>query len=130
MKESFIRKPTKTTPGAGVNYEKGKVVLKGRSSPENTMEFFEPFLKAISSLAKAKCEKVTASFRLVYFNTSSARCIYLTIKELKKLELQGKTVGINWFAEEEDEDMIETGLDFQDMVGMDFKILKFSRENE
>ena len=86
------------------------------------MEFYEPFIKAISLLRSAETSEVEANFKLIYFNTSSARCMYLIMKELKAIENMGKKVTINWFAEEDDEDMVETGLDFQDIVDIEINI--------
>ncbi|MEQ9466037.1 MAG: DUF1987 domain-containing protein [Ekhidna sp.] len=128
MEEVFITESTRTTPYTCVNYSNGKVDVKGRSSPENTMEFYDPFIKAIALLKETGQPKIEANFRLIYFNTSSARCIYLIIRELKTLEEHGKKVTINWFAEEDDEDMVETGLDFQDIVDIDINITKTSGE--
>lgn len=122
MKNIFIKEATRTTPYACVNYQSGVIKLGGRSSPENTMEFYEPFLKAISLMSKMSKPEITAKFKMMYFNTSSARCIYLIIKELKKLQDRGKKVKVVWFAEEDDEDMLETGMDFQDILGIAINI--------
>ncbi|WP_436518034.1 DUF1987 domain-containing protein [Ekhidna sp. To15] len=120
MKALFITESTKTTPHASVNYRSGKIELSGRSSPENTMEFYDPFIKAIVLMSRLKRPKIEANFKMVYFNTSSARCIYLVVKVLKKLQDCGKQISINWYADEDDEDMIETGMDFQDIIGIKF----------
>ncbi len=122
MKEPYIKKATRTTPFTCVDYKSGRVMIKGRSSPENTMEFYDPFLEAISALDKSGNQRILASFKLIYFNTSSARCIYLIVKELKSLLEKGKEIKINWYAEENDEDMIDTAEDFQDIIGIDFNI--------
>ena len=122
MKESYIKEATRTTPYACVNYQAGIIKLGGRSSPENTMEFYEPFLRAIAMMSKSAKNDIKAKFKMMYFNTSSALCIYLIIKELKKLEDKGKNVKVIWFAEEDDEDMLETGMDFQDIVGITIHI--------
>ncbi len=123
MRQSFKCESTRTTPYASVNYQAGKIELSGRSSPENTMEFYEPFLRAIAAMRIAKQQTIQADFKLMYFNTSSARCIYLIIKQLKKLQSYDKRVSINWYAEEDDEDMLETGMDFQDIVDIEFNII-------
>ncbi|SNS91661.1 protein of unknown function [Ekhidna lutea] len=130
MKESYIREATRTTPYACVNFQAGKIELQGRSSPENTMEFYEPFIRAITMIGKLNKEKIEADFKLMYFNTSSARCIYLIVKQLKRLEDSGKNVVINWYAEEDDEDMLETGMDFQDIVDINFNIIMTKSTDE
>lgn len=126
MKQPYITEATKTTPLTCVDYKTGRVMIKGRSSPENTMEFYDPFLEAIAVLGESDHQDIKASFKLIYFNTSSARCIYLIIKELKTLLEKGKNVRINWYAEEDDEDMIDTAEDFQDIIGIEFNIKIYS----
>ncbi|WP_420576418.1 DUF1987 domain-containing protein [Ekhidna sp.] len=126
MKKPYITEATRTTPMTCVDYKTGRVMVKGRSSPENTMEFYDPFLAAISELGESDHRDIKASFKLIYFNTSSARCIYLIVKELKMLMEKGKNLTINWYAEEDDEDMIDTAMDFQDIIGIEFNIKIFS----
>jgi len=46
----------------------------------------------------------------------------MLVRELKKLEDFGKEIIINWLVEEDDEDMVDTGLDFQDVVDINFNI--------
>lgn len=120
--EYFLREPSRTTPYVKVDYNTGEMTLKGRSSPENTIGFYDPVFKAIDRLATHKPEKVTANFRMLYFNTSSARCFFMIIKLLKKLKNTGHDVIINWYADEDDEDMQETGMDYQEIVEIPFNI--------
>lgn len=118
----FLREPTRTTPYVKVNFSTGEFDIKGRSSPENTLAFYEPIFKAILHLKKFEAEDITANFSMLYFNTSSARCFFMIIKLLKKLKDSGKNVIINWYADEDDEDMQETGLDYQEIVDIEFNI--------
>jgi len=105
-----------------MNYTDGSIYIKGKSSPENTPEFYNPVFKAISDFQFADRKDITANLQYVYFNTSSARCIYMILTKLKKLQDLGKNVTVNWYAEEDDEDMIETGMDFQDIVDIHLNI--------
>ena len=60
----------------------------------------------------------SVNFKLLYFNTSTARCLFLILKELKKVEEMGFKLEVNWYAEEDDLDMQETGSDFQILTGL------------
>lgn len=127
MKKEYLLEPTKMTPYVLVNYNKGVIYIKGRSSPENTLEFYEQVFEAIAAFEFEEQETITANLEYLYFNTSSARCIYLILSELTKLKDLGKKVIVNWFAEENDEDMVETGQDFQDIVDLEFNIRKTTK---
>lgn len=66
--------------------------------------------------------QVDLSFR--YFNTSTSKCLFDFFKMMKGLVREGKTVIINWHYEEDDEDMLETGEDYADILSLDFRFIE------
>ncbi|MBV6647297.1 MAG: DUF1987 domain-containing protein [Cyclobacteriaceae bacterium] len=117
---NFYQLPTAKTAQISVNYTTGTMELRGASNPENAITFFKPTLEAVKSFNETDRRDVTANFALQYFNTSSARCIYLLLETLNELRSSGKKVTINWFYEEDDFDMLETGQDFENLMDMSF----------
>ncbi|WP_258105302.1 DUF1987 domain-containing protein [Marinoscillum sp. MHG1-6] len=128
--DNFRCTPTTSTPFVRISFDEGVLDISGRSSPENTLEFYQPIIDTVAKFAGEGKDHITANFQYEYFNTSSARCIFLIIKELKKLNEAGIGITINWIVDEDDEDMEETGLDFQDMVDLEFNIKIISGEDE
>jgi hypothetical protein len=62
------------------------------------------------------------NIKLEYFNTSSSKCI---LDVFKKLETVGGTnMTINWYYEEDDEDMLEAGEDYQAIINIPFKMIE------
>ncbi|MEQ9404783.1 MAG: DUF1987 domain-containing protein [Cyclobacteriaceae bacterium] len=116
----FIREAKSTTPYVEINYNDGHIQLKGVSHPENVFTFYNPIFQAIKAMKHEPVQEVVVDFVLEYFNTSSARCLFLILKEVKELGLSGKKLTINWHYEEEDEDMLETGEDFQELIELPF----------
>lgn len=55
-----------------------------------------------------------------YFNTSSSKCLYDILKEIKYLSDQGKEVNVRWYYEQDDEDMMEAGEDYSDLLDLPF----------
>ena len=121
--QKFVREAKSNTPYIHVDYEQGRVEMKGVSHPENVFIFYNPVFQAIKDFSKSTSTEVTADFALEYFNTSSARCLFLMLKELKELAMTGKHVTINWHYEEADEDMLETGEDFEELIEMSFNYI-------
>lgn len=112
----------KITPYILVDSEEGVIKLIGRSSPKNTIEFYSPLIDALdddSLLSK----DITVHFNLEYFNTSTAKCMFMVFKKLSRLNKNGSEVSVNWYSEEDDYDLIETGEDFEDLTGMDFNYI-------
>jgi len=56
------------------------------------------------------------------FNTSSAKCIYEILKKVKSFDKFGTKIRVNWYYEEYDEDMLECGEDFSDLLSLPFQM--------
>jgi hypothetical protein len=44
------------------------------------------------------------------------------------LKKDGKAIAVNWYYEEDDIDMMETGEDFQDLIDLDFNLVELSED--
>jgi hypothetical protein len=63
--------------------------------------------------------------QLEYFNTSSSKCILDVFKKLESIHKSGdKEVIINWYYEEDDEDMLEAGEDYESIIRVPFKMIE------
>ncbi len=72
--------------------------------------------------------KVKVNIQLEYFNTSSSKCILDVFKKLEKINSGGSTVIINWHYEEDDEDMLEAGEDYEAIINVPFKMIEVEEE--
>lgn len=114
-------KGTKTTPTIEFDPENGSLLLEGKSSPENSLVFYQPLLDAIS--ATAEKTDFNVDVKLVYFNTSTVRCLNLLFQLLADKKEEGAKVAINWHSEDDDLDMIEMGEDFEEISELTFNYL-------
>lgn len=112
------------TPEINFDYESGIVEIKGRSIPENSIEFYKPMIDWLEEYAKTPQSKTTVNIQLEYFNTSSSKCILDVFKKLEVIAKDGKDVEVNWFYEEDDEDMLEAGEDYQSIIKIPFKMIE------
>ncbi len=72
--------------------------------------------------------KTQLEIRLEYFNTSSSKCILDIFKKVNSLYKNGIDVVINWYYEEEDEDMQEAGEDYSDLLDVPFDIIMLEED--
>ena len=107
------------TPEILFEPEKGFLLMKGKSSPENALDFFTPLLDFIPRINTLS--RLEILFQIEYFNTSSSKCIFLVFKEFEKLHKSGIEINVNWYADEDDLDLIEIGRDIQDLTGLSFQ---------
>ena len=115
---------TAKTPTVNFNASSGVLELKGRSIPENSIEFYKPLIDWIESYAQTPNDATNVNIQLEYFNTSSSKCILDVFKKLEKINSDGSEVVINWHYEEDDEDMLEAGEDYQAIINIPFKMIE------
>lgn len=99
----------------------GELWLKGRSIPENSIEFYKPLMDWLEEYSKTPKSSTTLNMQLEYFNTSSSKCI---LDLFKKMETISGTLLVHWYYEEDDEDMLEAGEDYQAIIKVPFKMIQ------
>lgn len=122
--ENLIISGSAKTPSIDFNAESGVILLKGRSIPENSIEFYKPLNDWLDGYASSPAGTTTVDMRLEYFNTSSSKCILDFFKKLEQMNGDNTEVKVNWYFETDDEDMQEAGEDYEAIVGLPFTIIE------
>ncbi len=118
-------KATNKTPYIKFDPNMGVLELRGRSIPENAVDFYKPLVEWLDKYAQDPKDKTEVNVQLEYFNTSSSKCILDVFKKLEDINKKpGKEVVINWYYEEDDEDMLEAGEDYQSILKIPFKMIE------
>jgi hypothetical protein len=115
---------TPKTPTVEFNSETGVLLIKGRSIPENSIDFYKPLFDWIDAYTTQAKDNSELHMQLEYFNTSSSKCILDIFKKLENIKNSGKNVTVKWHYEEDDEDMLEAGEDYDAIIDIDFKMIK------
>ncbi len=120
--ENFTIEPSSLTPYIFFDTQTGILELKGRSSPDNAVIFYEQLMSFFDKYyAMDECRDVTINVGLEYFNTSSLKCIFQILRRIKDgADRTSCALEINWFYEEDDEDMLETGEDISALLDIEF----------
>jgi len=116
--------PSRVTPLINFDPDEGVLEMKGRSSPENSIMFYQKTIHNLGLFAENGHGDFTANFAFEYFNTSSSKCLFDVFKKLVKIRDSGKELVINWFFEEDDEDMMEAGEDYSDLLDLEFNFIE------
>lgn len=120
--ERYKSEATSSTPLIDFLLQEGTLEIKGRSIPENSFAFYQPLNEALTEYAKAPKERTTLSVVLEYFNTSSAKCLLDFFKALEGLHGKTSNVTIKWGYQEEDENILEAGKEYQSMLKLNFEL--------
>jgi len=122
--EPIIIEGTPKTPSVKFDEKDGVFEIKGRSIPENSVEFYKPLNEWLDNYMQTPLDKTVVNIRLEYFNTSSSKCILDVFKRLEAIHKTKHDVEINWFYEEDDEDMLEAGEDYDSIIKVPFKMIE------
>ncbi len=112
---------TAKTPTINFN-SNGELLIKGRSIPENSVEFYKPVIDWLTEYNNSPQAETKVKVQLEYFNTSSSKCILDVFKKLESLE--NTNLSIAWYYEEDDEDMLEAGEDYMAIISIEFEMIE------
>ncbi|MCO5260070.1 MAG: DUF1987 domain-containing protein [Crocinitomicaceae bacterium] len=121
--KNFAVEGTPKTPEVNLDGNSGVVLLRGRSIPENSIDFFQPIYSWIDKYSDNPNPTTTLQIRLEYFNTSSSKCILDLFRKFEKINGKSKVV-VEWYFETDDEDMEEAGEDYQAIVELPFTMIE------
>lgn len=122
----YIVKPTSKTLGFEYNPDTKTISLKGKSIPEDNVVFFEPILAWLDAFLEFPPSPIQIVVKLDYFNTSSSKYLLEIFKRFEKKLNQELKVVIHWIYEEDDWDMRDCGLDYQEIVKIPFELIEVS----
>jgi hypothetical protein len=119
MNDLFIEPGIKTPY---INFSaNGLLEMKGKSIPENSVEFYRPVFEWLDTYISRGNNKTSLRIALEYFNTSSSKCLLDLLRKLETLQKGKKVeVSVTWCYEENDEDMMEAGNDYKEIVNLPF----------
>jgi hypothetical protein len=127
--DKYSIEATSNTPTIKFDLKNGELNISGRSIPENSLEFYNPLFEALDKYLADPNPKnaTTLNIQLEYYNSSSSACLLSVFKKLEKFNKgKGSTVTINWIYEENDEDILAAGKNFEGMVDLPFQMIAIS----
>lgn len=112
------------SPEINCNAIENSISIIGESRPENVRSFYEPVFNWLdtyqTALLNAPKTTINLNLNLSYFNSSSVKIFLEIISGFKTLSKKNTNTSfiINWFHDENDEDIIEAGKEFEGIIGM------------
>lgn len=124
----YTTKATQSTPYIYFDPATGRLDITGRSIPENSVAFYKPLFDALGEYAQNPANGIHAVIQLEYYNSSSSVCILNLLKKLETLKSKVSDISIEWHYEEEDEDTLAAGNNFQSIISLPIKIVKIAEK--
>jgi len=121
---SLVIEGSPKTPTIKFDGSNGSFSIEGRSIPENSLDFYKPVMEWLDTYIVEPSDETVFTVKLEYFNTSSSKCILDVFKKLETIFKRGNKVSIKWHYEEDDEDMLEAGEDYQSIIKIPFVMIE------
>jgi len=113
---------TDDTPGIVLDPENMIFEISGRSMPEDVATFYQPVLDWIDNNLPQIDDKIIFVFKMDYFNTASSKMLLDILIKLEDMFSEGKDIVVHWYYKEDDEDMMEAGEEYADIVDVPIEI--------
>ena len=115
--ENLIIEQTERSPRVFFDYSNHELELSGEAYPENNDEFYRPIFESLQDyLNEENDATINFKFKMVYFNSSSARMLMKLFELLDDSASKGRQVNIEWYYQEDDDTMQEFGEDYSEDI--------------
>src|ERR1700752_701837 len=117
---------TEDTLEVSFNIENNEFEISGRSLPEDVATFYKPVFDWLTHFGNRHAIKAIFKFKLEYFNTASSKIILDILMKLEELVQSNKySITVEWHYSEADDDMLEAGEEYAELVEVPFKLLSY-----
>ena len=124
MKELKIL-PAKDTPEIILKPD-GIIRIKGRLMNRYANEYFKQIEDWVDKYVCDPADLTCVDICLEYFNVSNIRIFISILKKMESIKLKNKKYVINWYYEEGDEDILETGEYISLHLDMPFNFIRIN----
>ena len=122
--ETLYLPATKISPEITLNPDTGLQSLKGRSTHENPVVFYEPIIQWLHEYSKQPAPQTTLHIYVDYFNTASSKCLLDILKKAQDISQTGNSLSVKWEYETGDDAMHEAGQDYSEILKFPFQFIE------
>ncbi len=115
-------------PGIILDKENRTFEMSGRACPEDPVEFYQPVFDWLDEYADDPLDEMVFNFKMTYYNTASSKVLMMIMQRLEEISDAGNTVKVRWHYPEDDEDMLEAGEDYDEMIDIEFEMVPYEED--
>ncbi|MBE9469127.1 MAG: DUF1987 domain-containing protein [Bacteroidetes bacterium] len=97
----------------------------GKSLPEDVREFYAPIMEWIDDYASNPNDITKVVFKMDYFNSASSKRIVDILTQFEEMKNKGFNILIDWYYQDDDEDMQDAGEAFASIVDLPFNMISY-----
>lgn len=114
---------TNDTPEVLLDAENKIFKIEGYSMPEDALSFYNPIVSWITEYTSQQAGPMDVKFRMVYFNTASAKQIARVLTIMGN-SANASNITITWEYETDDNEMLRSGKRFAQQLGLKFQFVE------
>ncbi len=126
--EKLIVDKTKNTPYINLDISKNIFEIKGPSYSEDVVEVYAPILEWIDQEIPKLDGELCCNLHFDVLNSVAHKKVFQILIKLTEYFQNGKKIKVQWFYDEDDEDIMEMGEDLTDLIELPFELV--SVEND
>jgi hypothetical protein len=112
------------TPVLRFSFGTGELLIEGESYPEDARSFFDEPMRALTEWLTSTDTPVNLDFRLIYFNSSTAKIILGILERLQAAAEHGRPCVVRWYYASDDDNIRELGEEFgSDLASVRFEMV-------
>ena len=119
--EPLIMPGSNESPGINFDKQNNKFMIFGKSFPEEAKRFFDPALMWLEEYLQNPNEETIFEIRLDYYNSATSTMLLEILYMLEKIVKAGKKVKVRWNYLEIDDDMLDAGKEYEEMLEIPFE---------
>ena len=122
--DPLIIAATQDSPGVNFDTDNNKFLIFGKSFPEEVKKFYNPVFYWLEEYIKEPNEESIFEFRFEYFNSATSTILLEIFYMLEKIITEeNKKVKIFWNYLEVDDDMLDKGQEYAEMIKIPFEYI-------
>jgi hypothetical protein len=115
---------TEFTPSVRISPEDRRIVITGPSRLEDPSPFYETLTTFLEENIINFKSRFTIEFKLNYLNSSSSKWLFHILKNIQNRYGGNKVITVNWYYDADDENILEAGEVFKNLLNMNFCIIE------
>jgi len=124
MIEKLSISPSEETPEVLFDASAETFVLKGRSYPEDSHQFYKPLLEWFEKYSENPCDKTNLEIELDYFNSGSVKKVFTLMYLVEDLMEAGNEAQVTWKYKKGDELSLQKGLEFKKFLEVPVEVVE------
>lgn len=126
--EPLVITGTDEIPTVILDKEKNLFEISGQSIPEEAISFYSPVIDWFEEYSQNPNPKTVLNLQLEYCNSSSSKAIVDILEILEEMNQKGNQVEVVWHYMEDDDDMLDMGKEFQEIINVPFTFIAIKPE--